>query len=106
MTFIDGEPLKAGLLLRGSTVVPFVEGIRPLTELRETGNHHETKMKTRKGNPINLKEKGTNEQWRGGSEPRKKQGKIHGYHSCVRVGRRSDDECHWGILAGAVRLKC
>ena len=25
LTFIDGEPLKAGLLLRGSTVFPFHE---------------------------------------------------------------------------------
>ena len=35
----------------------------------------------------------------------KKQGRIHGFPSHVRVGRGSDRECHWGISAGAVNSK-
>ena len=31
-----------------------------------------------------------------------KQGRIHGYLSRVQVGRGSDGEGHWGILAGPV----
>ena len=34
-----------------------------------------------------------------------KQGQIHGYPSCVQVGRGSD-EGHQGIWVGAVRFKC
>ena len=34
-----------------------------------------------------------------------KQGRIHGYPSCVRVGRSSAGEGHLGIWAGAVSSK-
>ena len=36
----------------------------------------------------------------------KKQGRIQGYPSGVRVGRGSDGERYWGFWAGAVRSKC
>ena len=36
----------------------------------------------------------------------KKQGRIHGYPSRVRVGRVSDGAGHWSIWAGAVSSKC
>ena len=39
------------------------------------------------------------------SEKEKKQGRIHGYPSRVRVGRGSNGEGHWSIWAEAVSSK-